>query len=100
MPFTNETVNSSNSTYTESTIVITNLLLSHGGSYSCQIESAAAVMSNSSSSTTVTVIGGKTHCMYIMQWYHYTCDDRSLSKHYLLSCDAKQSIRCVCTSNI
>ena len=58
MPFTNETVNSSNSTYTESTIVITNLLLSHGGSYSCRIESAAAVMSISSSAT-VAVIGGK-----------------------------------------
>ena len=58
MTFTNETVNSSNSTHTESTIVITNLLLSHGGSYSCQIDSDAAVMS-SSSSATVTVIGGK-----------------------------------------
>ena len=58
MQFTNETVNSSNSTYTESTIVITNLLLSHGGSYSCQVESDAAVMS-SSSSATVAVIGGK-----------------------------------------
>ena len=58
MPFTNETVNSSNSTYTESTIVITNLLLSHGGRYSCQIDSDAVVMS-SSSSATVAVIGGK-----------------------------------------
>ena len=61
MPFTNETINSSNSTYTESTIVITNLLLSHGGSYSCQIESDAAVMS-SSSSATVAVIDGKINC--------------------------------------
>ena len=58
MPFTNETVNNSNSTYTESTIVITNLLLSHGGSYSCQIDSDAVVMSNSSEAS-VTVIGGK-----------------------------------------
>ena len=58
MTFTNETVNTSNSTHTESTIVITNLLLSHGGSYSCQIDSDAVVMSNSSSAT-VTVIGGK-----------------------------------------
>ena len=58
MPFTNEIVNSSNSTYTESTIVINNLLLSHGGSYSCQIESAAALM-HISSEAGVTVIGGK-----------------------------------------
>ena len=65
MPFTNETVNSSNTTYTESTIVITNLLLSHGGSYSCQIQSDAAVMS-SSSGATVAVIGGK-----IIQYVHY-----------------------------
>ena len=63
MPFTNETVNSSNSTYTESTIVITNLLLSHGGSYSCQIDSDAAVMPISSEAN-VTVIGGK--CMLVM----------------------------------
>ena len=60
MSFTNETVNSSNSTYTESTIVITNLLLRHGGSYSCEIESAATVMT-SRSSATLTVIGGKIH---------------------------------------
>ena len=60
MPFTNETVNSSNSTYTESTIVITNLLLSDGGRYSCQIDSDAVVMSTSSEAV-VTVIGGKIH---------------------------------------
>ena len=72
MQFTNETVNSSNSTFTESTIVITNLLLSHGGSYSCQIDSDAAVMS-SSSSATVAVIGGKINYYHGMQWFnqHY-----------------------------
>ena len=58
MPFTNETVNNTNTTYAESTIVITNLLLSHGGSYSCQIDSAASVMSDNSSAS-VAVIGGK-----------------------------------------
>ena len=58
MPFTNETLNSTNSTYTESTIVITNLLLSHGGNYSCQIDSDATVMSDISNAT-VAVIGGK-----------------------------------------
>ena len=58
MSFTNETVNSSNSTYTESTIVITNLLLSHGGSYSCQIDSDTVIMPINSEAI-VTVIGGK-----------------------------------------
>ena len=58
MNFTNETVNITNSTYTESTIVITDLMLSHGGVYSCEIDNPAAVMS-SSSDATVTVIGGK-----------------------------------------
>ena len=57
MPFTNETVNSSNSIYTESTIVITNLLLSHGGIYICHINGAGTVML--SSNATVGVIGGK-----------------------------------------
>ena len=58
MNFTNETVNITNSTYTESTIVITDLMLSHGGVYSCEIDSSAAVMS-SSNDATVVVIGGK-----------------------------------------
>ena len=57
MPYTNETVNITNSTYTESTIVITDLMLSHGGIYSCEIDSPALVMS--SSSATVAVISGK-----------------------------------------
>ena len=57
MPYTNETVKNTNSTYTESTIVITDLMLSHGGIYSCEIDSPALVMS--SSSATVAVIGGK-----------------------------------------
>ena len=57
MPFTNETVNSSNSTYTESTIVITNLLLSHGGNYTCQISGAGRVIL--SNTATVEVVGGK-----------------------------------------
>ena len=58
MPFTNETINSTNSTYAESTIVINNLLLSHGGTYSCQIESNATVMPISSNAM-VAVLGGK-----------------------------------------
>ena len=58
MNFTNGIVNITNSTYTESTIVITDLMLSHGGVYSCEIDSSAAVMS-SNSDATVAVIGGK-----------------------------------------
>ena len=58
MILTNETVNITNSTYIESTIVITDLLLSHGGVYACEIDSPAAVMS-SSSNATIVVIGGK-----------------------------------------
>ena len=52
------TVNSTNSTYAESTIVLTNLMLTDGGSYSCQIDSAAIVMSDSRDAT-LAVIGGK-----------------------------------------
>ena len=58
MNFTNETINITNSTYSESTIVITDLMLSHGGVYSCEIDSSAAIMS-SSNDATVVVIGGK-----------------------------------------
>ena len=66
MIFTNETVNITNSTYTESTIVITDLMLSHGGIYSCEIDSSAVVMS-SSSDATVAVIGGKIRfCIQIL----------------------------------
>ena len=59
MTYTNETISNTNSTYIESTIVITDLMLSHGGIYSCEIDSAALVMSSSSAS--VAVIGGKSN---------------------------------------
>ena len=58
MTYTNETVNTTNSTYTESTIMITDVMLSHGGIYSCEIDSPALVMS-STSDATVAVISGK-----------------------------------------
>ena len=58
MSFTNETINNTNSTYTESTIVITDLMLRHGGVYTCEIDSPAVVMS-SNYDATVAVIGGK-----------------------------------------
>ena len=58
MSFTNETINNTNSMYTESTIAITDLMLSHGGVYTCEIDSPAVVMS-SNYDATVAVIGGK-----------------------------------------
>ena len=58
MSFTNEIVNITNSTYTESTIVITDLMLSHGGVYSCEIESVANVIP-STSEAVLAVIDGK-----------------------------------------
>ena len=64
MTFTNGTVISRNSTYSESTVVISTLLLSHGGVYSCQINSSAVVTS-SSSKATVAVLGGKIKQLYV-----------------------------------
>ena len=58
MTNTQETVTSINHTHAESTIVITDLLGSDGGNYSCQINSTAAVMP-SSREATIAVIGGK-----------------------------------------
>ena len=58
MMFEDETVNSTTSTYAESTIVITNLMLSDGGTYECIIDSAASTMP-STSMATVAVLGGK-----------------------------------------
>ena len=59
MPFSNNIVSSTSSTYSESTIVITDLMLSNGGTYSCSINSDAIAMPNTSEAN-VTVIGGKT----------------------------------------
>ena len=58
MNFTNGTVISKNSTYSDSTIIISELLLSHGGVYTCQINSPA-VVTLSSSEATVVVLDGK-----------------------------------------
>ena len=78
MNFTNETVNITNSTYTESAIVITDLMLSHGGVYACNINSVATPLLSQSMIATVAVISGMyTHvwillnnilCCYIL-WY-------------------------------
>ena len=59
MPYMDNIVNNTNSTYAERTIVLTNVTLTDGGSYSCQINSAVIVMSESSDAT-LAVIGGKT----------------------------------------
>ena len=61
MIFPNETVNSTNSTNAESTIVITDLMLSHGGTYTCVIDNDAVMMSLSHDAT-VAVISGKYIC--------------------------------------
>ena len=63
MPFMGNTMNSTNSTYTESTIVLTNLMLTDGGSYSCQVDSVAVVMTDSRDAT-LAVIGGKIWTRY------------------------------------
>ena len=65
MPFMGNTVNSTNSTYAENTIVLINLTLTDGGSYSCQIDSTAIVMSDSRDAT-LAVIGGNiwTRCSF------------------------------------
>ena len=62
MAFTNETLNSANSTYAESTIMIADLMLSHGGTYACMISSDATITQRSWS-TTVAVIGGMCVCI-------------------------------------
>ena len=58
MPYMGDTVDYANSTYSESTIVFTNVMLTDGGSYSCRIDSAAIVMSVSRDAI-LAVIGGK-----------------------------------------
>ena len=60
MNFTGNTVNSTNSTFAESTIVITDLMITDGGMYSCEISNAAIVMARTSD-VTITVTGGKTY---------------------------------------
>ena len=59
MNFTIGTLISKNSTYSESFVMISELLLSNGGVYSCQINSPAVVIS-SSSEATIVVLDGKT----------------------------------------
>ena len=65
MPFMDNTVNSTKYTYVESTIVLTNLMLTDGGSYSCQIYSAAIVMSDSRDAT-LAVLTGKIWTRYCL----------------------------------
>ena len=57
------TVNRTKYTYVESTIVLTNVVLTDGGSYSCHIDSAAIVMSDSRDAT-LAVLTGKIWTRY------------------------------------
>ena len=60
MNFTGNTVDSSNSTFAESTIVISDLMITDGGMYSCEINNAAIVMAHTHA-VIITVTGGKTY---------------------------------------
>ena len=66
MTFTNETVNITNSTYTESTIVITDLMLSHGGVYACIINSVATPLLSQSMATVAVISGMYTHVQILL----------------------------------
>ena len=66
--FTSATVNSTNSTYAESTIVITNLMLSDGGTYECIIDSDAIMMSRRRDAT-VSVIDGMYRCSSFWKFF-------------------------------
>ena len=57
MIFTNETVNIAHSTYVESTIVITDLMLSHGGIYTCMINNIVVPVPSWSVATVVVISG-------------------------------------------
>ena len=69
MPYTDGIVNStmSNLTFTESTIVINNLMLNDGGDYQCIIDSDA-IMVLRNSKATVAVIDGM--CVYSYMLIH------------------------------
>ena len=60
-----KTVSSTSSTYTESTIVITDLMLSNGGDYACEISSMANRMP-SNMTAMVAVIEGKMNYIQVI----------------------------------
>ena len=59
MSYTGISEYSANSTFAESTAVLTGLMLTDGGMYSCEINSAAIDMARTSD-VNITVIDGKT----------------------------------------
>ena len=59
MNYTGTSLYNATSTFAESTAVLTGLMLTDGGIYSCEINSAAIDMARTSD-VTITVIGGKT----------------------------------------
>ena len=71
MIFANETVNITNSTYTESTIVITDLMLSHGGVYTCNINSVATPLLSQSMATVAVISGMHMHIYDFTQQHNY-----------------------------
>ena len=71
MSYTNETVNNTDSTSAESTIVITDLMLSHGGTYTCVIDSDAIIMPQSHDATVVVITGKCMHRSIILPVVYY-----------------------------
>ena len=74
MPYPNEIVNNTDSTSAESTIVITDLMLSHGGTYTCVIDSDAIIMSRSHDATVAVISGKYTHTGIILQHNMVYCN--------------------------
>ena len=75
MNYTGNPVNNVNasSTFAESTIMLTDLMISDGGMYSCEINSAAIVMARTSD-ISITVIGGKIYI--IIEYYNGKISER------------------------
>ena len=64
MSYTGISEYNANSTFAESTAVLTDLMITDGGMYSCEINSAAIEMPRTSD-VNITVIGGKTICTVV-----------------------------------
>ena len=62
LPYPNETVNNADSTM----LVITDLMLSHGGTYTCVIDSDAIIMSHGRNATVAVISGKYRHTMYFI----------------------------------
>ena len=67
LSYPNETVNNTDSTVAESTVVITDLMLSHGGTYTCVIDSDAIIMLHSYDATVAVISGKYRYMMYLIK---------------------------------